>query len=98
MDYHHDRIKGATKRVVMHSRVSSNSYNINAQVTSNLKTVVKQKILNGVICTSTCLCLGTMLAFLRFMNVDPKAPTWFFLNDVVANLEWNAMHDIKNER
>jgi hypothetical protein len=41
MDYHHDRIKGATKRVVMDSRVSPNSYNINAQVTSNLKTVVK---------------------------------------------------------
>jgi hypothetical protein len=42
-DYHHDRIKAATKRVVMHSRVSSNYYNINAQVTNNLKTVVKQK-------------------------------------------------------
>jgi hypothetical protein len=41
MDYHHDRIKGATKRIVMHYRVSSNSYNINAQVTNNLKTVVK---------------------------------------------------------
>jgi hypothetical protein len=43
MDYHHDRIKGATKRVVMHSRVSSNSYNINAQVINNLKAVVKRK-------------------------------------------------------
>jgi hypothetical protein len=41
MDYHHDKIKGAIKRVVMHSRVSSNSYNINAQVTNNLKTVIK---------------------------------------------------------
>jgi hypothetical protein len=41
MDYHHDRIKDATKRVVMHYRVSFNSYNINAQVTNNLKTIVK---------------------------------------------------------
>jgi hypothetical protein len=58
-NYHHDRIKGATKWVLMHSRVSPNSYNINAQVTSNLKIVVKQKILNGVVCTSACLCLRT---------------------------------------
>jgi hypothetical protein len=43
----------------MHSRVSSNSYDINAQVTSNLKTVVKQKILNGVVCTGACLYLRT---------------------------------------
>jgi hypothetical protein len=58
-DYHHDRIKGATKRVVVHSRVSLNSYNINAQVTSNLKRVVKRKILilNGVVYTGVCLCL-----------------------------------------
>jgi hypothetical protein len=29
--------------------------------------------------------------------LTPKAPTWFFLNDVVANLEQDAMHDIKIE-
>jgi hypothetical protein len=40
-DYNHDMVKGATKRVVIHSRVSSNSYSINAQVTNNLKIVVK---------------------------------------------------------
>jgi hypothetical protein len=57
MDYHRDRIKGAIKRVVMHYRVSSNSYNINAQVTSNLKTVVKKQILNGMVCTGVDLCL-----------------------------------------
>jgi hypothetical protein len=57
MNFHHDRIKGAIKRVVMHSMVSSNSYSINAQVTNNLKIVVKQKILDGVVCTGACLCL-----------------------------------------
>jgi hypothetical protein len=31
----------------MHSRVSSNSYNINAQVNNNLKIVVKQKLYRG---------------------------------------------------
>jgi hypothetical protein len=31
MDYQHDRIKGPIKRVVMHSMVSINSYNVNAQ-------------------------------------------------------------------
>jgi hypothetical protein len=33
MDYHHDRIKGAIERIVMHSRVSINAYNITAQAT-----------------------------------------------------------------
>jgi hypothetical protein len=34
------------------------------------------------------------------MNVDPQRlrPTWLSSNDVVANLERNAMHDIKIER
>jgi hypothetical protein len=32
MDYHHNRTKGDMDRVVMHSRVSLNSYIINAQV------------------------------------------------------------------
>jgi hypothetical protein len=32
MDFHHDRIKDNLEKVVMHSRVSINSYNINAQV------------------------------------------------------------------
>jgi hypothetical protein len=59
MYYHHDRIKGATKRVAMHSKVSSNTYNINAQVTSNLKIDVKQKNLKEVVCTVACLCLRT---------------------------------------
>jgi hypothetical protein len=43
MNFHHDRIKVIYKRVVMHSRVSFNSYNINAKVNNNLKTVVKRK-------------------------------------------------------
>jgi hypothetical protein len=38
------------------------------------------------------------LAFLSFTNVDPHAPTWLLLIHVVVNLEWNAMHNIKNER
>jgi hypothetical protein len=33
MNYHHDWIKGDMERVVMYSRVSLNSYNINAQAT-----------------------------------------------------------------
>jgi hypothetical protein len=44
----------------------------------------KAKTLEGVVCTDTCLCFGTMLDFLRFTIVDPRAPTWFFLNDIVA--------------
>jgi hypothetical protein len=32
------------------------------------------------------------------MNVDPKKLlTWLLLLDIIANLERNAMHDIKNE-
>jgi hypothetical protein len=59
-------------------------------------TVVKQKILNGVVCTGACLCLRTMLAFLCFMNVDPqKLLTWHFLIHVVTNLERNVMHRFK---
>jgi hypothetical protein len=44
----------------------------------------KAKILEGVVCTGACLCLGTKLDFLRFMNVDPHAPTWLFLIDIVT--------------
>jgi hypothetical protein len=58
--------------------------------------VAKRKILNGVVCTSACLCLRTMLAFLRFMNVDPqKLLTWLFLIHVITNLERNVMHRFK---
>jgi hypothetical protein len=32
IDFHHDRIKDNLERVVMHSRVLINSYNVNAQV------------------------------------------------------------------
>jgi hypothetical protein len=64
----------------MHSRVSFNSYNINAQVNKNLRTIVKQKILNGVVCTSACLSLGTMLYFLRFTIVDPQSSDLAFLD------------------
>jgi hypothetical protein len=41
MDFHHDRIKGDMERVVMHSRVSLNSYNINAHVNYNMMIVIK---------------------------------------------------------
>jgi hypothetical protein len=41
MDYHHDRTKGDMERVVIHSRVSLNSYNINAQVNYNVMTIIK---------------------------------------------------------
>jgi hypothetical protein len=42
--------------------------------------------------TGVCLCLETMLDFLSFTNVDPKALTWPFLLDVVnnPNVECNA--------
>jgi hypothetical protein len=29
--------------------------------------------------------------------LTPKAPTWPLLIHVVTNLEWNAMHDVKDE-
>jgi hypothetical protein len=33
------------------------------------------------------------------MKVDPqKLLTWLLLLNVVANLEWNAMHDVKIKR
>jgi hypothetical protein len=41
MDYHHDRVKGDMERVVMHSRVSLNSYNINAQVNYKVTAVIR---------------------------------------------------------
>jgi hypothetical protein len=41
------------------------------QLYSNDSCKVK-KILNGVVCTGACLCLGTMLHFLCFLNVDPQ--------------------------
>jgi hypothetical protein len=41
MDYHHDRIKDDMERGVMHSRVSLNSYDINAQVNYKVLIVIK---------------------------------------------------------
>jgi hypothetical protein len=72
MDFHHDRIKGDVERVVMHSRVSLKSYNVNAQVIHNLMTVIKVKTLNGAVCTSACLCLRTMLDLMMFREVVPQ--------------------------
>jgi hypothetical protein len=46
-DYLHDRNKDDVERVVMHPRVSLNSYNINAQVNYKVMTVIKQKTLMG---------------------------------------------------
>jgi hypothetical protein len=43
MDFHHNWIKDDMERIVMHSRVSLNSYNVNAQVNYNVITVIKQK-------------------------------------------------------
>jgi hypothetical protein len=43
MDYHHDRIKEDMERVVMHSRVLLNSYNVNAQINYKVMIVIKQK-------------------------------------------------------
>jgi hypothetical protein len=37
MDFHHDRIRDNTERVVVHSRVSLNSYNVNTQVNYKVK-------------------------------------------------------------
>jgi hypothetical protein len=45
--FHHDRIKDDMERVIMHSRVSLNSYNINAQVNYKVTTVIKRKTLMG---------------------------------------------------
>jgi hypothetical protein len=62
MDYHHDRIKGDMERVVMHYRVSLNSYNINAQGDYKAMIVIKQNP-NGVVCTSAYLCSERKLVF-----------------------------------
>jgi hypothetical protein len=84
----------------MHSRVSFNSYNINAQVNNNLKRVVKQKLYRGGM--HRCLPLlknGRKLVFLSFTNVDPqKFLTWLFSIHIAINLERNAMYDIKIKR
>jgi hypothetical protein len=61
-DYHHDRIKGDMERVVMHYRVSLNSYNINAQGDYKAMIVIKQNP-NGVVCTSAYLCSERKLVF-----------------------------------
>jgi hypothetical protein len=42
-DYNHDRNKDDVERVLMHSRVSSNSYNIDAQVNCKVMIVIRQK-------------------------------------------------------
>jgi hypothetical protein len=57
----------------MHSRVSFNSYDINAQVNNNFKDSCKAKTLKGVVCTSACLCLGTMLDFTMLHEVVPQS-------------------------
>jgi hypothetical protein len=41
--FHHDRIKDDIEWIIMHSRVSLNSYNINAQVNYKVIIVIKQK-------------------------------------------------------
>jgi hypothetical protein len=41
MDFHHDNIKDDMERVVMQSRVSLNSYNVNAQVNYNIMIFIK---------------------------------------------------------
>jgi hypothetical protein len=46
MDFHHDRIEDTLERVIIYSRVSINSYNINAQV-FKVNTIIKVKILIG---------------------------------------------------
>jgi hypothetical protein len=40
-DFHHNRINGDMEQVIMHSRVSLNSYNINAQVNDKVITGTK---------------------------------------------------------
>jgi hypothetical protein len=56
-----------------------------------------------VVCTSACLCLGTKIDFLSFMNVDPQRSDSTFLLNVVDNpkvsyLGWketfNGIHDL----
>jgi hypothetical protein len=42
-DYYYNRNKDDVERIVMHSRVSSNSYNINAQVKYQSQIVIKKK-------------------------------------------------------
>jgi hypothetical protein len=41
-DFHYNRIKDNLERVLMHSRVPLNSYNVNAKV-NKVNTVIKQK-------------------------------------------------------
>jgi hypothetical protein len=40
-DFHHDRIKVNVERVVTHSMVALNFYNVNAHVNYNIMTVIK---------------------------------------------------------
>jgi hypothetical protein len=52
-----------------------------------------------MVCTGACLCLGTMLDFLRFTNVDPQSSDSALLDRRRSqHLEWNAMHNLKGER
>jgi hypothetical protein len=53
----------------------------------------------GVLCTGACLCLRSEESFLELHECWPlKDLTWLLSIDIVANLERNAMHDIKIER
>jgi hypothetical protein len=54
MDYHHNRNKDDVERVVMHSRVTLNSYNVNAQVETSTKDSYKEKTLMEKICSDAC--------------------------------------------
>jgi hypothetical protein len=83
MDYHHDRNKDDVERVVMYSRVSLNSYNVNAQVNCKVMIVIKENP-TGAVCTGACLCLERKLdSSLHHERRPPKLLARLFLLEVV---------------
>jgi hypothetical protein len=80
----------------MLSRVSSNSYNINAQVNNNLKTVVKRKPYIGWFAPVLAVAQERKVSFLCFMDVDPQSSDLTHLARHHNHLlEQNDMHKFK---
>jgi hypothetical protein len=73
-DHYYNRNKDDVERVVIHSRVSSNSYNVNAQVITTRDNYKAKSPKHGVICTDAYLCLRTKEVSVEASRIlTPKA-------------------------
>jgi hypothetical protein len=75
VDFHHDGIKGNMKRVVMHTRVSLNSYNVNALVNYKVMTIIKWKTLMGWYAPVLAFAWEGVSLLAASWRLTPKAPS-----------------------